>query len=114
MKRPGFEADRFGIMMHDDATGAVRELAPPGTARPTSIAWSGRQDDLRSAEDVGQTKLFAIDVKTSKVTPLTGDGHVTASSVGPKDIVYAADNLKGPAQLFAIPAKGGKAGRPSS
>jgi hypothetical protein len=31
---------------------------------------------------VGQTKLFAVDVKTGKVTALTGEGHVSGFSVG--------------------------------
>lgn len=110
MKRPGFEADRFGIMLHDDATGEVRELAPAWDRSADYIAFSKDGKSIYAlAGDVGQVKIFSIDIKTSKVTPLTGDGHVTAFDVGPKDIIYTADSLKGPAQLFSIPAKGGKA-----
>jgi acylaminoacyl-peptidase len=110
MKRPGFEADRFGIILHEEATGKERELAPDWDRSADAIAFSKDGKSIYAlAGDVGQVKIFSIDIKTSKVTPLTGDGHVTAFDVGPKDIVYTADSLKGPAQLFSIPAKGGKA-----
>jgi acylaminoacyl-peptidase len=110
MKRPGFEADRFGIILHEEATGKERELAPDWDRSADAIAFSKDGKSIYAlAGDVGQVKIFSIDIKTSKVTPLTGDGHVTAFDVGPKDIVYTADNLKGPAQLFSIRAKGGKA-----
>ncbi|WP_428999604.1 TolB family protein, partial [Stenotrophomonas maltophilia] len=60
------------------------------------------------AGDVGQTRLFSIDVKSGKVTPLTGEGHVSAFDVSPKGLVYVSDNLTAPAQLFTLPLAGGK------
>ena len=107
MKRPGFEADRFAIMIHDEATQKTRELAPTWDRSADAIAWSRDGKTLyATATDVGQGKLFAIDVKTGKVTPLTGEGHVTAFDVGPTGIVYASDSLKSPSELFFLPAKG--------
>jgi acylaminoacyl-peptidase len=109
MKRPGFEADRFAIMIYDETTHKQRELAPDWDRSADAIAWSRDSKSIYAlAGDVGQVKIFSIDIKSGKVTPLTGDGHVTAFDVGPKDILYTADSLKGPAQLFSIPAKGGK------
>ncbi|MFA7264134.1 MAG: S9 family peptidase [Caulobacter sp.] len=108
MKRPGFEADRWQIGIHDETTGKDRELAPDWDRSADAIAWAPDGRTIyATAQDVGQTRLFAIDVKTGKVTPLTGAGHVSGFDVGPKGIVYAQDDLDSPAQLFSIGFKRG-------
>ena len=107
MKRPGFEADRFAIMIYDEATQKLRELAPTWDRSADSIAWSRDGKTIyATAYDLGQSKLFAIDVKTGKVTPLTGDGHVTAFDVSPTGIVYGSDSITSPSELFLLPPKG--------
>jgi hypothetical protein len=113
MKRPGFEADRFGD--HDLGRRRPRRNAnwrPPGIARPSPSPGAGRQDDLRDWPGRRPGKLFAIDVKTGKVTALTGDGHVTAFDVGPAGHRLRRRQPEGPAQLFSLSAK--KAGKPRS
>lgn len=101
MKRPGFEADRWQIKLRDVATGETRDLAAGWDRSADSLTWSPDGKTLYAqAQDLGQTRLFAIDVKSGKVTAVTGDGHVGAYSVGPEGIVYAQDNLTAPAQLF--------------
>jgi acylaminoacyl-peptidase len=101
MKRPGFEADRFAIMLRDgDRT---RELTAGWDRSAQSIAWSADGKTIyTTAEDVGQTRLFAVDVKSGKVAPLTGEGHVGGFDLGGQSLVYAQDTLKGPAQLYTI------------
>ena len=112
MKRPGFEADRLGIMLMDLATGAVREIAPTWDRSADDIAWSADGKSLYVlAADVGQTRLFAVDAKTGKVRPLTGEGHVAGFDVGRDGVVYAQDDMDSPAQIFRVAAKGGKAER---
>jgi len=107
MKRPGFEADRFAIMIYDETAQKVRELAPTWDRSADSIAWSRDGKTIyATAYDLGQSKLFAIDVKTGKVTPLTGDGHVTAFDVSPTGIVYASDSITSPSELFLLAPKG--------
>jgi dipeptidyl aminopeptidase/acylaminoacyl peptidase len=109
MKRPGFEADRFAIMLRDAVSGAEREVAPDWDRSPENLAWSPDGKTLyATADDVGETRLFAIDVATGKVTPLTKTGRVAAFDVGPSGIVFARDSLTGPAQLFSI-VPGGRA-----
>jgi len=107
MKRPGFEADRFGVIIREMATGQERELAPTWDRSVDAVAWSRDGKTIyATALDVGHGKLFAIDVKTGKVTALTSEGHVSAFDVGPSGIVYASDSLKSPSELFLLPAKG--------
>ncbi|MBC6981612.1 S9 family peptidase [Caulobacter sp. 17J80-11] len=111
MKRPGFEADRFHIMLWDETTKTEREVAAGWDRSADDLKWSADGKTLYVlAGDVGQTRVFAIDVKTDKVTPVTGPGHVSGFQVSGQNLVYVQDDLTKPAQLFTMPLKkGGKA-----
>ena len=103
MARPGFEADRWAVMIRDVATGRTREVAPAWDRSPDSLAWSADGKTLyATAEDLGQTRLFALNVATGAVRPLTGQGHVAAASVAGGRVVYAQDRLDAPADLYLL------------
>ncbi len=110
MKRPGFEADRYQIMIREEDAGGLKDrpLAPGWDRSADAIAWSADAKTIYAlAGDIGQTRIFAIDVQTGKVTPVTGPGHVSAFDVSARGIVYAWDDLLTPAQIFFLPAKAG-------
>jgi acylaminoacyl-peptidase len=108
MSRPTFEADRFRIMVRDEKTQVDHELAPNWDRSAQSMQFSPDSKTLYvTAEDLGQTKLFAIDVKTGAVKALTGDGHVSGFDVGPKGIIVAREQLDSPPQLYRLSFKGG-------
>jgi len=103
MKRPGFEADRWAVMVRDLKTGAAREVAPQWDRSPDSLAWSADGRTLYAvAQDVGQTRLFALDAASGAVKALTGAGHVSAASVAGGRVVYAQDRLDAPADLYLL------------
>ena len=109
MKRPGFEADRFAVILHDEATGKEREVAPDWDRSAQSVKWGADNRTLYvTAEDVGQDRLFAIDSQSGKVNALTGSGHVSGFDVGADKLVFAADDLSHPAQIFVADLKGTK------
>jgi len=109
MKRAGFEADRFGIMALDLATGKSHEIDPQWdrSAGAMSVSADGKVLYV-SADDNGQHPLFAIDIASGKATKLTGPGNVDAYSLGKDGIVFARNTLKSPTDLFGIGAGGGK------
>jgi dipeptidyl aminopeptidase/acylaminoacyl peptidase len=110
MARPGFEADRFQIMLMDVASGAKRKLAEAWDRSPGSIAWSADgKSIITDAEDVGNHRLFAIDVANGKVRALTDKGAIGAFDVRRDTVVYALSNLQSGAQLFSQKLSGGKA-----
>jgi acylaminoacyl-peptidase len=110
MKRGGFEADRQRILLRDLATGSVRELAPGWDRSPSALAWSRDGRELFvTADDLGQTPLFALDARSGKVRNLSGAGSVGGFDAGREWVVYAQDSLRSPAQVFRIAPKGGKA-----
>ncbi|MCY0910637.1 S9 family peptidase [Massilia antarctica] len=101
MSRPGFEADRFRLVLMDVASGKKRVLAESWDRSIADYKW---RDDgkavLATADDVGQHRLFSIDAASGKVTPLSDKGYVSAFDTRGKTVVMAQANLQSGAQLF--------------
>lgn len=107
MKRPGFEADRFGIHALDLASGEKREIAPDWDRSASALKLSADGKTLyTAADDNGQHPLFGIDIASGKVTRLVGDGTVTAFDVGPRSLLIARNDLKRPGDLYFADARG--------
>jgi dipeptidyl aminopeptidase/acylaminoacyl peptidase len=103
MTRPGFEADRFHIVLMDVATGKKRHLAEDWDRSAGNIAWTADGKSLvADAEDIGQHRLFSIDVASGKVTPLTDKGSIGAFDLRRDTIAYTQTNLASGAQLFKL------------
>lgn len=106
MKRPGFEADRFDVMVLELATGKISSLAPDWDRSAGHMAWSNDGKSLLvSADDLGRHRLFRIDVKTSKVTQLSKEGSINAWKETPKGMVFLRSGLHGPPQLYMAKPK---------
>ena len=103
MRRPGFEADRFGIFLRDVATGATHELAPHWDRSADVVRWSADGRTIyATAADAGRQKLFAIDVSSGDVSAQTDTGHVSELDVSGQTIVFARDSLASPTQLYQL------------
>lgn len=106
MKRPGFEADRFDLMVMELATGKISSLAPDWDRSVGQMAWSNDGKSLLvSADDLGRHRLFGIDVNTSKVTQLSKEGSINAWKETPTGMVFLRSGLHGPAQLYMAKPK---------
>lgn len=101
MARPGFEADRLVVQLMDVATGRTRALTADWDRSADSLQWSpdGRTVYV-TAGDVGQTRLFGVDVRSGDVVPMTGPGHVGAFDLTPTGFVFSRDALDSPAELW--------------
>ncbi len=101
MARPGFEADRYVVTLMDVATGRTRQIATDWDRSADSLQWApdGRTVYV-TAGDVGQTRLFGIDVRSGNVVPMTGPGHVGAFDLTPTGFVFARDALDTPSDLW--------------
>ncbi len=101
MARPGFEADKYAVFLRDVATGRVRQIAANWDRSADSLQWSRDGSTLyTTAGDVGQTRIFSINVRNGAVTPVTGPGHVSAFVQTPSGFVFAQDSLTRPSELF--------------
>jgi len=107
MSRPGFEADRFQIMLLDVATGKKRKLAANWDRSAADFMWApDGQSLLVSADDIGQHRLFRIDLKTEKVTAITGAGSVHAYDVKGDELIVNYASLAGGEQLYRLRLNG--------
>jgi dipeptidyl aminopeptidase/acylaminoacyl peptidase len=107
MKRPNFEADRYYIKLRSWPEGNERILAEQWDRSPGTIAWGPNGRTLYAiANNLGQSSLFAIDVKKGMVNTLVKDGNVTSIDFAGQRIVYGMDNLKSPVELYSIDMKG--------
>ena len=107
MRRPGFEADRFGIMLRDLASGQTRALAPHWDRSPDAMRWSADGGTLyATADDTGHHLLFAIDTRSGTPIALTRTGHVSELDVAGSSVVFAQDSLAGPTELFRLAKDG--------
>lgn len=108
MERPGFESDRFHVVLRS---------AQSGVARPLTLAWDRSVADLgasrdgkhllATADDMGQHALFAIDPASGKVRKLIGEGQVDGFAPARGGTVFAWANLAAPADLWYL-RDGGK------
>ncbi len=108
MKRPGFEADRFHIVVMDRKSGQRRALTDAWDRSVASMSFAKDSRTLyATADHFGQHPLWSIDVKAGKPTMLTGPGRVESFSVGDKEILYSLASLKSPAELQVLNPRNG-------
>jgi dipeptidyl aminopeptidase/acylaminoacyl peptidase len=102
MKRPGFEADRFGLMAMDLASGQARELAPRWDASANGITLS--EDGKRiytTAQELGQDPLFAVSIGNGEVSNVSGpQGSVSAFALAGPTLAFTRATLKSGDQVL--------------
>ena len=107
MKRPGFEADRFGIMALDLATGAKREIDLQWDRSASALKESADGKLLYTAtDDGGDHALFAVDIASGKATRLVAAGTVTGFDVGKNGLVIARQDFQHPTDVYTADTKG--------
>ncbi len=103
MDKPGFEADRFHLVLLDVASGKKRRLADDWDRSIAELRWAPDGKRLLvTADDLGQHRLFAIDAASGKVAALTGDGYVGDFEARRDTIVMTRTSLDSAAQLFKL------------
>jgi dipeptidyl aminopeptidase/acylaminoacyl peptidase len=115
MSRPGYEADRFEIVLRDVATGKDRSFTlRAGEGKnddrsPASLAWSADGKSLwTTADHLGQKALFSVDPATGKAKILLSDGTADGPAPLGKDrILFTRHSLLGPTEIYAMPVAGG-------
>jgi len=111
MVRPGYEADRYRVVLMDWATGATRTLTEDWDRSPRSVAWSDDGKYLyASADNIGNHTIFRIDAAGGAVTAVV-TRHTNSSPQPLPDgrLLFARDSLVSPVELFVRPAAGGEA-----
>ncbi len=115
MSRPGYEADRFEIVLRDGLSGVERKFTlraddtKTGDRSPSDLLWSQDGKTLfTTAEHLGQKALFAVDAATGKARIVVGEGTVVSPQLAGGDkLVFGRHTLTSPVELFTVSAAGG-------
>lgn len=100
MKRPGFEADRFGLMAMDVATGKTREIAPKWDRSAGEIVLSGDGTLIyTSADDMGEHRLFGVDIATGEAEVVVDGGSIGSPVIAGTTLAYTKNSLKSGDQI---------------
>jgi dipeptidyl aminopeptidase/acylaminoacyl peptidase len=103
MARPGFESDRFQIVLRSLPDGKERKLAADWDRSTGEMFFSRDGKTLyTAAEDLGQTALFAIDVASGRVRRLVTDGQVRSPGLAGDLLVFGREDLRSPVDLYTV------------
>ena len=107
MDRPGFEADRFHVMIRA-ANGAQRNLTGrwDRSVEDVEVSRDGRRL-LVTVDELGQHALYAVDLASGAPRKLVGTGQVTSFAQAKDAIVLAWASLGSPPDLFTLSPNGG-------
>ncbi len=108
MERPGFEADRFRIILKEGPRGEERVLTQDWDRSVGSMTFSPDGSSLLvTAQNLGNHSLFSVDVATGKVTELIHEGTVRSPAfTGNGRILFGMDHLRSPVELYTARADG--------
>ena len=108
MQRPGFEADRFGLMAMDLASGKAREIAPRWDASANGITLSADGKSIyTTAQELGQDPLFAVSIGNGEVRNVSGpQGTVSSFALAGPTLAFNRATLKSGDQVFVTSRDG--------
>ncbi|UCF18397.1 MAG: S9 family peptidase [Gemmatimonadota bacterium] len=107
MARPGYEADRFRVVLKPWPDGEARVLTEDWDRSPGSLSWSpDGQTILATAGNLGNVSLFAIDVEDGDARVLVEEGHVRSPAFAGERIVFGRDHLRSPVELYSAKRDG--------
>nr|XP_061804844.1 dipeptidyl-peptidase 5-like [Nerophis lumbriciformis] len=108
MRRPGYESDRFRIVLRDWQSGRERVLTESWDRSPSGITFSADGRTIYTvAADLGSRPLFAIDVASGEARRLIAGGRVRSPAVIGERLVFGRDSLRSPVELFTSDLDGG-------
>lgn len=110
-RRPGFEADRWELMLLNRATGETRSLTADWDRSVENLAWAPDSRTLVfEAEDQGYKPLWRLALSGGAPEPVVAGGNCGEASVlpGGRDLVFSRSTFRAPAEIFRVPLAGGE------
>ncbi|OHB84481.1 MAG: peptidase S9 [Planctomycetes bacterium RBG_19FT_COMBO_48_8] len=103
MARPGYESDRFRIILRRWPGNLERVLTEDWDRSPSSICFSADGNTIyTTAANTGQISIFAIDVKTGAARTIVKEGKAGSPGIAADRIIYGLSNLSSPVELYSV------------
>ena len=107
MTKPGYESDRFRIVLLSLHNNQKRVLTENWDRSPSSICFSADGKTIyATATNVGQNSLFAVSVKTGDVRTIVKEGRIGSPAIAAGRIIYGMSNLRNPVELYSVQPDG--------
>ena len=107
---PGYESDRWRVMLYDRATGKIENLTEGFDRSADELLWSADSKTIYfTAEDETQKPIYALaahaGAEPKKLIADSYNSEITLSSDG-KTLVFGRTSLTYPAEIFAASSDG--------
>ncbi|MEJ2648255.1 MAG: S9 family peptidase [Sedimentisphaerales bacterium] len=107
MERPGYESDRYRIVLRGWPDGNTRVLTENWDRSPSSLSFSKDGRTIyATATNLGQVSLFAVNVNSGQAQTLVKDGTISSPAPSGDRIVYAMNNMSSPTELYSVDPSG--------
>ena len=107
MSVPGYESDKFTVMIRDGKTGKTRAVAKQWDRSVSELVFA---DDNRTlyvtANDMGQKSIFEINPEFGDVRRVYNDGTAGKIAVSAEKVFFTRHALDAPTDIFAIDRDG--------
>ncbi|RCK73640.1 MAG: Alanyl dipeptidyl peptidase [Ignavibacteriae bacterium] len=108
-KTPGFEADKWDLMLYDRTNGIHKNLSENFDSWVLAFQWS--PDDSKiffPAEENANQQIFAYDFKTKKITKIIEGGVNADINISPdgKFLFFTKHTLEMPIEIFSATVEG--------
>lgn len=103
MKKPVYEADRFGLILLDMVTGQRKELAQDWDRSISQFAFGADNRTIYvTAQDTGQHGIFAINTQFGDVSKVFADGTAGALNVLGNKLIFTNHSLNKPTDIYEV------------
>jgi len=107
MAKPGYESDRFRIVLRSWPDGEPQTLTQQWDRSPSGMCWSADGKSIyATAANLGQKSLFAVDATTGDARTVVKNGYITSPSIAGQQITFAMNHLKSPNELYSVQSDG--------
>lgn len=107
--RPGFESDRYQLMLYDREKGTISSLTKDLDRSVGGVVWSPDSKKLYfTAQDEGYSSIYMVSISSRKVVKLIGKSYNTSLRVSPdgKSLLFCRQSMNHPVDLYVARANG--------
>ncbi|MEK9135627.1 MAG: prolyl oligopeptidase family serine peptidase, partial [Bacteroidota bacterium] len=109
MAQPGFEADRYRLILYERASGKAINLTEDFDRSVDDVIWSPDEKSLFfDADDQGYHSIHRVEVATKRVQQLTSKMYASNLRLTPdgKTIVFLKQSINRPAEIYRMDIDG--------
>ncbi len=107
-QRPGYESDRFRLMLYDRKTGEKKDLTEGFEQWVGSFVWAPDSKTIYfSSEHKRHSLIYAVDIaKAARRTLVAGYNDDVAITPDGKTLVFSRMSIKAPSEIYAASSAG--------